>query len=288
MRKTKGVSQTVPPMAAAVVPAASQRASVQVFDSPEFGRIRTTVINGEPWFVLKDVCGAFGDVNYRRVSSRIDEDEKGVSQITTPGGAQKMTVVNESGLYSALFLMQPQKARGVTQEYVDKRMQQLRIFRRWVTSKVLPSIRKTGSYTAPMSKATMPEIPRDYPSALRALADQFEERAALEAKIEVDRPKVEFATRVSNYTGTISVGDFAKLLSKDGFMIGRNKLYAWMRSNGILDKNNVPYQAHMEAGYLQLIEVTKYGYPRPAVRITGKGQLWLYKKIASVGATASM
>ena len=108
--------------------------------------VRTVQIDGEPWWVLKDVCEVFGETNYRRVSGRLDEDEKGVSQINTPGGIQNMTIINESGLYSVLFVMQPEKARGVSDEYIEQRKEQLRTFRRWVTSEVLPSIRKTGGY----------------------------------------------------------------------------------------------------------------------------------------------
>ena len=72
---------------------------LKIFENPEFGKVRTVAIDAEPWFALKDVCQAFGETNYRRVASRLDEDEKGVSQIDTPGGKQSMTIVNESGLY---------------------------------------------------------------------------------------------------------------------------------------------------------------------------------------------
>lgn len=109
--------------------------------------IRMIGRDGELWWVLKDVCEAFGESNYRRVSGRLDEDEKGVSQINTPGGMQNMVVVSESGLYATLFYMQPEKARGVSDEYVQKRIEQLRSFRRWVTHEVLPSIRRTGTYS---------------------------------------------------------------------------------------------------------------------------------------------
>lgn len=120
---------------------------MQIFENPEFGQIRGGVTkSGKPWFVLKDVCEAFGETNYRRVASRLDEEEKGVSRIDTLGGKQKMIIISESGLYSALFTMQPKEARGVDQEYVAKRQEQLRKFRRWVTSEVLPSIRANGGY----------------------------------------------------------------------------------------------------------------------------------------------
>lgn len=111
-------------------------------------QVRVTGTKENPLWVLKDVCSVFGETNYRRVSGRLDDDEKGVSQIATPGGFQKMTVINESGLYTALFAMQPEKARGVSDEYIAARQQQLKDFKRWVTHEVLPSIRKTGNYSA--------------------------------------------------------------------------------------------------------------------------------------------
>ena len=120
---------------------------IQLFNNPEFGEIRSVIVDGEPWFVLKDICAAFGERNYRRVTSRLDDDEKGVSQIATHGGTQDMTVVNESGIYSALFAMQPEKARGVSAEYVEERIKMLKSFKHWVTSEVLPQIRQTGSYS---------------------------------------------------------------------------------------------------------------------------------------------
>ena len=106
------------------------------------------MVDDEPWFVGKDICEVFGDTNYRRSLSNIDDSDKGVSQIDTPGGKQKMTIVNESGLYSLLFQMQPQKAKGVSQNdsLINERKEKLHKFKRWVTSEVLPTIRKTGGY----------------------------------------------------------------------------------------------------------------------------------------------
>ncbi len=120
--------------------------NIKIFNNAEFGEIRAALIDNEPWFVLKDVCVAFGETNYRRVAARLDDEEKGVSQINTPGGTQSMTVVNEAGLYSALFAMQPEKARGVNEEYISNRQEQLKKFKHWVTHEVLPSIRKHGMY----------------------------------------------------------------------------------------------------------------------------------------------
>ena len=122
---------------------------IQIFQNEQFGQIRMLNKDGEPWFVLKDVCESFGETNYRRVSGRLDDDEKGVSQISTPGGKQNMTIINESGLYSALFAMQPEKARGMDDQYIETRQRQLKAFKHWVTADVLPSIRRHGEYMSP-------------------------------------------------------------------------------------------------------------------------------------------
>lgn len=147
---------------------------MQVFENPVFGQVRTVTRDGEPWFVLKDVCTSFGETNYRRVSARLDEDEKGVSQIDTPGGNQSMTIVNESGLYAALFAMQPEKARGVTEEYVEKRQQQLKSFKRWITHEVIPAIRRHGGYLTPEK---VEEVLSD-PDTIIQLATQLKESRA--------------------------------------------------------------------------------------------------------------
>jgi anti-repressor protein len=105
--------------------------------------VRTVQKDGETWWVLKDVCEVFGETNYRRSIQSLDEDEKGVSQMYTPGGLQNVAIINESGLYSLLFAMQPTKARGASEEYIAEREAKLRNFRRWVTHEVLPTTRKS-------------------------------------------------------------------------------------------------------------------------------------------------
>ncbi len=112
------------------------------------GRNIRTIIgeNGEPWWVVKDVCEVFGDSHYLRSVSRLDEDEKGMTRIDTPGGLQNMMIVDESGLYSLLFLMQPQQG-NISGKMRDQRIDYLKRFKRWITHEVLPSIRKTGSYS---------------------------------------------------------------------------------------------------------------------------------------------
>ena len=123
---------------------------VQTFENSAFGTLRTIEIDGEPWFVGKDICDAFGDKNSNRSLSRVDNEDKRAIPIQTKGGIQKVTFVNESGLYYLLFTMQPQKAhKGVSDEYpleIKERIEKLHKYKRWVTSEILPSIRKTGGY----------------------------------------------------------------------------------------------------------------------------------------------
>lgn len=137
--------------------------NLTVFKNDEFKEVRTLMINDEPWFVGKDVAEYFGDTNYRRSLARLDEDDKGVSQIDTPGGSQNMVIINESGLYSLLFCMQPQHAMRMSQDetLINERIDKIKKFKRWITSEVLPSIRKTGQYQiGPIKPPTVTEMIR--------------------------------------------------------------------------------------------------------------------------------
>lgn len=129
------------------------RNALQIFKNDEFGSIRTFVKNGEYWFVGRDVCNAFQDKNPNRSIGRIDDcDKRSLKIKDSLGREQTVTVINESGLYALLFAMQPQKAHnhGVSDEYpieIKERIEKLRRFKRWVTHDVLPTLRKTGSYS---------------------------------------------------------------------------------------------------------------------------------------------
>ncbi len=151
---------------------------LQIFNNKEFGNVRAVVVNDLPWFVGKDVCEAFGDTNYRRSLSNIDESDKGVSQIDTPGGKQNMVVINESGLYSLLFQMQPQKAKGVSQNdaLINERIEKLHRFKHWVTSEVLPSIRKTGSYGKPLTTSEQIRLLAQGNTELTERVDKVEDK----------------------------------------------------------------------------------------------------------------
>lgn len=263
---------------------------LQIFNSSEFGQIRTVIIDNEPWFVGKDVCEVFGDTNHKRSLSRIDDDEKGVSQIDTPGGKQNMTVINESGLYALLFQMQPQKAKGVSQNdnLIEERIQKLNRFKKWVTSEVLPSIRKNGGYIAGREQMSDSEL---MAKALLVAQKQIEQRNSIieqqKAKIEADKPKTIFADAVSASKTSILIGDLAKLICQNGYKIGQKRLFEWLRENGYLIKSgsskNMPMQRYVEQGLFEIKE-SNVQNPDGSVRITkttkitGKGQIYFVNK----------
>jgi anti-repressor protein len=128
--------------------------NIRVFDNIEFGQVRTITIDNKSWFVGKDICAIFNDKNHNRSLGRIDEEDKTIAEIKdTLGRKQNAVLINESGIYTLLFNMQPQKANkaNVPDAYpieIEERIIKIRKFRRWVTSEVLPSIRKHGMYAA--------------------------------------------------------------------------------------------------------------------------------------------
>lgn len=106
---------------------------MQIFNNPEFGEIRTIIIDGEPWFVGKDVCASLGYSDTKAGTRKnVDEEDKRVCPVGTPSGIQNMTVINESGLYSLIF---------------GSKLDTAKKFKRWVTSEVLPTLRKNGTYS---------------------------------------------------------------------------------------------------------------------------------------------
>ena len=268
---------------------------LQIFNNPEFGSVRTSNINGEPWFVGKDVCEAFGDTNYRRSLSNIDDSDKGVSQIDTPGGKQTMVIINESGLYALLFQMQPQKAKGVSQndDLVQERISKLHRFKHWVTSEVLPSIRKNGGYIAGQESLSDDEL---MAKALLVAQNKIAERDSIiaekNAQIEQMKPKQIFADAVETSRTSILVGDLAKLICQNGVQIGQKRLFEWMRQNGYLIKygasRNMPMQKYIEQGLFEIKE-NSIQSPNGNVRltitpkVTGKGQVYFINKFLSEG-----
>lgn len=238
-------------------------ANIQVFEYQN-NKVRTVDVEGEAWFVLKDVCEILrmDTTQLKKVADRLDEDEKGRTLITTPGGMQETWIVNESGLYHVILRSDKPEAAP---------------FRRWVTNDVLPEIRKTGSYNAP--QLTRSQL---LATALIAAHEELEEK---DKQIETMKPKALFADAVSASSQSILVGEMAKLLSQNGIQMGQNRLFAWMRENGYLIKDrkrtdyNMPTQKSME---LRLFEIKETSIAHSdghtsinkTPKVTGIGQVY--------------
>lgn len=234
---------------------------IKIFENPEFGSVRTVMIDNEPWFVGKDVAQALGYSNTRdALNKHVDTEDKGVAKCDTPGGSQEMTVINESGVYALVF---------------GSKLDSAKRFKHWVTSEVIPSIRKTGGY----------QLPQTYAEALRALADQAEENERLLTDNKRMKPKEEFFDAVTDSKDAIDMKDTANALHMG---IGRNKLFQFLRDQKILTQNNRPYQQYIDCGYFRVIE-QKYdrGYGETGVNIKTvvyqKGVDFIRKKLNEAG-----
>lgn len=151
------------------------------FTNDTFGEVRTITREGEPWFVAADVCEFFGVTNRNRALQQLEEDEKGGTQIDTPGGVQTVTIINESGLYTLLFYLQPKKARGISEEKIEERCELLRRYKRWITHDVIPAIRKSGAYLTPETAYKVLSDPQSLIQMLTTLKDEHDKRMSLEA-----------------------------------------------------------------------------------------------------------
>jgi anti-repressor protein len=256
----------------------------------QFGgnQVRTILLNNEPWFVAKDVCEVFGDSHYRRSVSRLDEDEKGVTPLSTPGGTQQITIVNEAGLYSLLFNMQPQKKSTISEDEFYSRVDGLKKFKRWITHEVLPTIRKHGAYmTDDVLEKTLND-PDYIIGVITALKDEKQKRIVAEQQIQMDKPKVIFADAVSASKTSILIGELAKILKQNGYHTGQNRLYEELREKGYLIRRkgtdyNSPTQRAMELGLFEVKETAVthsdgHVTVSKTTKVTGKGQQYFINK----------
>lgn len=246
---------------------------LQIFNNEEFGEIRTVVANNEPMFCLSDVCKALEISNVGNVKQRLSE--KGIHTADTPtkGGMQKMTFISEANLYKTIFQSRKESAERFTD---------------WVTSEVLPSIRKNGGYIAGQETLSDDEL---LSKALLVAHNKIAERDKIieqkQARIEQMKPKSIFADAVATSRTSILIGDLAKLICQNGYQIGQKRLFEWLRNNGYLCKSgssrNMPMQRYVEQG---LFEVKESNVQNPdgsvritrTTKITGKGQLYFVNK----------
>lgn len=242
---------------------------IEVFKNSEFGAVRVIEKDAEPWFVGKDVATILGYASPAvAITKTVDDEDKGVAEMETPGGSQKMTIINESGLYSLIL---------------KSKLPQAKKFKRWVTSEVLPSIRKHGAYMTPDKIEEVLLNPDTIIKIASELKKEQEKRKELEKKVIELKPKAFFAEAVNNSQDLILVRDFAKLISNDKFTIGEKRLFNWLRANGYLMKNNRPYQKYIDMGIFKVIEGTRTGTGGTSIyqttKITGKGQVYLQNKL---------
>lgn len=249
---------------------------IQTFTSDQFGTIRAASVDGEPWFVAKDVCDALGLHNTTEALRGLDDDEKSnisSSEVAQNGGRAPL-IVSEPGLYKLIMRSRKPEAKA---------------FQRWVTHEVLPAIRRTGGYMV----ARADETPEETMARAVLIANDTIERQR--RQIAEMRPKALFADAVAASDGTCLVGELAKMLRQNGVEIGQNRLFAMLREDGFLGRSgsnrNVPTQRAMEAGLFRIKEtaithsdghVTVNRTPK----VTGKGQRYFVERYCTRATTA--
>lgn len=248
---------------------------LKIFESPEFGTVRTVTINGEPWLVGKDVAEALGYSNTRDALDRhVDTEDK--NTVANPDGKRgnpNMTIINESGLYALVM---------------SSKLPTARRYRHWVTSEVLPSIRKHGLYATAETAERLLSDPDFVIRLFTEIKAEKEMRQQLEAEAAANAPKVLFADSVEASKTSILVFDLAKLIRQNGVDIGGKRLFAWMRDNGYLVRRkgadyNMPTQKAMEMGLFEVKETAithadGHISVNRTPKVTGRGQVYFINK----------
>lgn len=246
---------------------------LKFFENAEFGSIRTIEIDGEPYFVGKDVTEILGYQNGSRdINRHIDEEDRCKKMIFDGNQNKETILINESGLYSLIL---------------SSKLPTAKKFKHWVTSEVLPTIRKTGGYVNNDDMFVQTYLPFADEQTKALFRSTLEVIKNQNAKIEADKPKVLFANAVETADTSILVGDLAKLIKQNGIDIGQKRLFAWLRDKGYLIKSgnsrNMPTQKSMD---LKLFEVKERTISNPdgsvrvtkTTKVTGKGQQYFINK----------
>lgn len=246
---------------------------LQIFENKDFGEVRTSIINNEPYFNLVDVCRVLEINNPRMAKTRLNEKGVSTTDILTNGGRQQANFINESNLYKLIF----QSRKPEAEKFAD-----------WVTSEVLPTIRRHGAYmTETVIERTLTDP--DYLIQLATtLKEEKQKRLEAEETIERNKPKVLFSDSCEVAENSILIGEFAKRLKQNGLPnMGQNRLFATLRNQGYLCKNgerrNQPTQKSMEQGLFET-KVRVINNPDGSTRtttttkMTGKGQIYFTDK----------
>ena len=241
---------------------------LKIFSNDNFGNIRGVEINGEPWLVGKDVAEVLGYKNTRdALSNHVDDEDKTSVAIHDGRQNRNMTIVNESGFYSLVL---------------GSKLPNAKKFKKWVTSEVLPSIRKHGMYAT--------DELLDNPDLLIQIATKLKEERELNRKlqeeneeknklIEKQKPKAEFYDEIIDSTTVIGMKEVADILNVKGY--GRNNLFKFLREKGILNRKNEPYRKYIEQGLFEIKE-SKYIVDnevkiKPTTYVTQKGLDYIRK-----------
>ena len=233
--------------------------------------VRTLSRDGEPWFVLADLCRVLDIANVGNVAARLDVLNIRQTEVENSRGQMRRTlIVNEPGMYEVVLRSDKTEATS---------------FRRWITHEVLPSIRKRGMYATPAAAEAMLQDPDVLIRVLEEVKAERAKRSELEQLREVEKPKVLFADSVATSDTTILVGDLAKILKGNGLDVGANRLFAMLREDGFLIKRkgtdwNMPTQRAMELGLFKIKEsshIHSDGHVTisKTPKVTGKGQTYL-------------
>jgi phage antirepressor protein len=250
--------------------------SIQVFNNPAFGNIRVAGTEANPQFCLTDVCKAL-KLSAKGVNQRLGDEVISNYPITDKlGREQQALFVNEDGLYDVIL---------------DSRKTEARQFRKWITSEVLPTIRKHGAYMTDDALQKAIQNPDFLIQLATELKNEKQKRLVAEKKIQETRPQVIFADAVTASSDSILVGELAKLIKQNGVDTGQRRLFKWLRGHGYLCKKtgecfNEPTQYSMELG---LFEIKKTVIQKPdgsaiinkTVKVTGKGQVYFVNKFLS-------
>lgn len=215
-----------------------------IFENSEFGQLRVTRDeNGEPWFVARDITEALG-LN-RTATRRLDDDEKVVRSMHTPGGTQEMTFISEAGFYSLVLASKKPEAHA---------------FKRWVTHDVLPAIRRDGGYMVARDETPEQTMARALLIAQETINRKDSTIAAQRDTIRELSPKAAFFDAVGDSDGKMSVADLSKALRQAGIGMGQNRLFKWFRDNGYMGKRGIhrnrPTQRAIEQGLFYLHDTT--------------------------------
>jgi prophage antirepressor-like protein len=245
---------------------------IKIFENDKFGEVRVKEKDGQVWFVGKDIADVLEYANSRRaINSHVDEEDKGVSKCDTPGGKQKMTIINESGMYSLVLSSKMPKAKE---------------FKKWVTSDVLPSIRKHGAYATEETIDRMINNPDFGIELLSQLKQEREEKKKLVGKINQLKPKADYTDKILDNKGLVAITQIAK----DYGMSGR-AMNDLLHELGVQYKQSgqwMLYADHQGEGYThsQTIDITRSdGTPDVVMNTkwTQKGRLFLYDLLKEEG-----